>query len=125
MTDGEKTRVEIGLREYVKELLHEHDKQNILRFEAQSQSIQAARVDLERRLDSLNHLRDEVGRDRAMFVKLETYNVKTAYYDSWCRGVDEKLTTLNTRSLTWTAAIGVAFTLVQIALHFLLWQAQR
>ena len=75
-------------------------------------------MDLERRLESLNELRTAVERDRAQFVKQEVYDTKTAYYDNWCRGVDNKLTTLETRSLTWTAAIGVAFTLLQIAIHF-------
>jgi len=125
MTDGEKGRIEIDLRDYVKELLEEHNKQNDLRFQSQAEAIEAAGVELERRLDVLNHLRATVEQDRSAFVKNETYAVKTAYYDNWCRAVDEKLTVLNTRSVTWTAAVGIAFTLVQIALHFALWQTQR
>ena len=62
----------------------------ILRFASAQSALDASKVDLERRLEALNQLRQDVEKDRSQFVKQEVYDTKTAYYDAWCRGADKK-----------------------------------
>ena len=71
-------------------------------------------ADLERRLEGLNQLRQEVVRDREMFLNKEVYNTKTAFYDGWCSEVNDRLTKIETRSIVWTSAIVLIFTIVEI-----------
>jgi hypothetical protein len=74
--------------------------------------------DLENRLHALNELRAEVIRDRMMFLSKETYDIKTAGYDAWCAGIDKKIVTIETKILSWTAALGVFFVLLQLFLNY-------
>ena len=60
--------------------------------------------------------KDELG----LLVKKETYDIKTTYYDNWCRGVDREITAAKTRSTVWTAVMGFVLIFVQILLHYLL-----
>ena len=75
--------------------------------------------DLERRLGGLNELRGEVTKDRDQFLRSETYSNKTEFYDRWITSVERRLTVIETRSITWTAAIAVFFLVVQILLRWL------
>ena len=84
------------------------EKEIILRFS-----------DLERRLGGLNELRNEVTKDREQFLRAETYANKTEFYDRWITSVERRLTVIETRSITWTAAIAVFFLIVQIAMRWL------
>ena len=91
----------------------------ITRFEAMDKAVAARTQDLERRLEGLNQLRQEVIRDRETFLEKKVYDIKTQGYDSWCSDISKRITIIETRSVTWTAAIGLFFVLVQIALHFI------
>ena len=75
--------------------------------------------DLERRLLGLNDLRSEVTRDRERFLLKETYEGKTEFYDRWITSVERRLTVIETRSITWTAAIAVFFLIAQVALNWI------
>ena len=95
----------IDLKDHFDALWEEREK----RFALQNGTI-------DRRLEVLNKLRQELIADREQFVLRTVYDIKTKWYDEWCREVDEKLTTLNTRSITWTTAIGLFFTILMILL---------
>lgn len=77
--------------------------------------------EVERRMEENNHWRKVFIKEREDLLKRETYEIKTAYYDEWCKTVDKQLTEINSAHRTWTAAIAIFFVLVQIALH-LLWK---
>ena len=69
-----------------------------LKTETLNDAIRIRSQELERRLEGLNQLRDEVVKDREMFLKKETYEYKTNFYDSWIREVDDKLSLTITRA---------------------------
>jgi hypothetical protein len=121
MTDDDKRELKEGyvnLREHLEMLIRERQSQMELRFKAQHEALVLKADELERRLEALNELRKSVERDRDEFIKKETYNIKTSWYDEWCRGVDKRLTASETRAVTWTAAIALFFVIVQVALRF-------
>jgi hypothetical protein len=95
------------------------------RFDSMDQALKLRSAELERRLEGLNELRQQVVRDRDQFVKRETYEMRVGYYDKYIEdtrmGHQElinRVTVIETRSVVWTSVIGVAFTLLQILLHF-------
>ena len=94
------------------------DKMNI-RLDGMDKALDLKSKDLENRLHALNELRAEVIRDRMMFLTKETYDIKTAGYDVWCAGIDKKVVAIETKILTWTAALGVFFVMIQLFLHYL------
>ena len=110
MTDEDKRELRTGyitLRDHFERIFEERDKQMV-----------ALMSNLDQRLEKLNELRADVTKDREQFVKQETYNIKTTFYDEWCRGVDKEITAMRTRSVTWTAALGVFFILIELAIYF-------
>ena len=95
------------------------------RFDAMDRARVLRTGELERRLEGLNKLRDEVTADRDEFVKKETYDLRVGYYDRYIedtrithQGLVNRVTVIETRSIVWTSVIGVAFTILQILLHF-------
>ena len=95
------------------------------RFEAMDRAVIERTKELERRLEGLNELRQQVVRDREQFVKKEAYEMRVAFYDKY---IDDtrtqhmdlvgRVTIIETRSVVWTSVIAVAFTVLQIILHF-------
>ena len=104
--------MEVSLREYIEALLCQHEKRNDIERGM-------LRQELERRLYALNNLREAVEKDRGEFLRHDVYDVKIALYGRWINLTNQAIARIETRSITWTAAVGVLFTLVQIALHFL------
>jgi hypothetical protein len=84
-------------------------------------------IDLERRLEELNKLRQDVVTDRDIFMKKEVYDKKIDGYDSWIVDVNEKITKLmvaydariTIAKLTGVSGIvlGVAGIIISIVLH--------
>lgn len=95
------------------------------RFDAMDQALKLRAAELERRLEGLNELRSQVVKDRDQFVKKEAYEMRVMYYDKHIddtrlthQGLVNRVTVIETRSIVWTSVIGVAFTILQILLHF-------
>jgi hypothetical protein len=95
------------------------------RFEARDRAVIERTKELERRLEGLNELRQQVVRDREQFVKRETYDMRVQYYDKYIEDTRlshqelvTRVTVIETRSIVWTSVIGVAFTILQVLLHF-------
>ena len=121
MTYEEKRELKKGyvdLRDHLEMLIREKQVQAELRFRAQHDALVIQTKELDKRLDSLNHAHEKAQTRDAEYVKDSEYKIKTTYYDEWCRGVDQKLTTLETRSMTWTAAIALFFVIIQIVIRF-------
>jgi hypothetical protein len=105
---------------------HKH-MQEILdhRFEAMDDAVAARAKELERRLEGLNELREQVVSDRDEFLRKETYDLRVQYYDKYIddtrithQQLVNRVTVIETRSIVWTSVIGVAFTILQVLLHF-------
>ena len=88
------------------------------RFDGMDEALRLSKENIEYRLHVLNDAKRTNEELQSKFVTKDTYDIKTAYYDNWCRGVDIRLTTLETRIATWVASLGILFTVVQIVLHY-------
>jgi len=122
MTDDprrELTHGYINLTDHFEKLWIEREKRLDDRFEAQKEAIAKSKEELERRLEALNELRRAVEKDRVQFVKVETYDIKTLWYDEWVRGVDKRLISQDTRYATWIIALGIFFSVLQVSMRFL------
>ena len=109
----------IDLKEYF-EVLWLERKQNIeLQFKANSDRLDATAEVLEHRLEVLNHAHEKAVQDRVDFVSAKEYKTKMKDLAVWREQVNKDITTLTTRSITWTVALGVIFIIVQIVLKYL------
>ena len=77
------------------------------------------RVAVESKLVMMSKLQEEVNSGRDIYLKAETYLIKTKYYDEFVSDMKDRVTKIETRSVTWTAAIGFFFVIVQFVLHFI------
>ncbi len=91
-----------------------------MRFRALDKATESDRIELERRLADLNKLRDEVIKDRIAFITKDTYlGTETARalwrdtYETELKAIGDRILIIETRSVTWTAAMGIFFTLWQ------------
>ncbi len=91
-----------------------------MRFKALEKATQSDRIELERRLADLNKLRDDVVEDRGAFITKDTYTgTETARalwrdaYETELKSISDRILVIETRSVTWTAAMGIFFTLWQ------------
>ena len=95
------------------------------RFDAMDRALIERTKELERRLEGLNELRQQGVRDRDQFVKREAYDMRVNFYDKYIedtrtthQSLVNRVTIMETRSVVWTSVLGVAFTVLQIILHF-------
>jgi hypothetical protein len=115
MTEDEKKELKsayVSLQYHFERILEEREKQMNQRFESVSKILEATAKELAHRLEVLNHAHDQQIEDRNELVKKSEYDIKTSFYDEWCRGVDAALTEMRTKSVTWTLAIGLFITIV-------------
>lgn len=91
-----------------------------MRFQALEKATESDRIELERRLSDLNKLREDVVKDRFPFITKDTYSgTETARalwretYETELKSISDRLLVIETRSVTWTAALGIFFTLWQ------------
>jgi hypothetical protein len=117
MPDGR--NIDVSLRDYIEAMLVERDRRYDLHIENAKALVDGARRDMERRMELLNQLRQAVEQDRAQFVKWDIYRTKMEYYDEWCRCVDRKLTTIQTRNSTWMTVVCVVFAIAQVVVYFI------
>ena len=107
----------ISFREYVE-----------MRFKTLEKATESDRIELERRLSDLNKLRDDVVEDRVAFIAKDTYtSTETARavwretYEAELKAISDRILVIETRSVTWTAALGIFFTGLQIGVGALLY----
>jgi len=74
-----------------------------------------SREDMNRRLEGLNQLRNEVVTDRSEFQRKESCDTQHRELVQW-RRLSTKINVLETRSITWTAAVGVFFIILGFVL---------
>src|SRR3954469_15528490 len=108
----------ISLRTHFERLLEENTRRTEARLDAMDTAVEVATFNLNRRLMELNELRKEVTTDRLQFLVRDVYESSEKERMTWRENVNARLTAIDTRSVTWTAAIGVFFFIVQLALYF-------
>jgi hypothetical protein len=105
----------IYLKEYVERLLAGHERELVLRMAAMEKALDLARLEVDRRLGELNKLRAEVTADREQFVIKALYEVRWSDMNDWRESIADRITKIETRGITWLAAIGVFSALVSFA----------
>ncbi len=66
----------------------------------------------------IEEIRKEINFFREHYLKVETYDVKTAYYDTFVNTAANRLTAIETKALTWTAAIALFVVVMNFAMFF-------
>ncbi len=99
-----------------------------MRFLALEKATESDRIELERRLADLNKLREDVVKDRIAFVTKDIYSgaetARTLWRDTYeaeLKSISDRILVIETRSVTWTAAIGIFFTGLQATLGTILY----
>lgn len=131
MTDPAEIRLNLSLREYLEiEFAHERALTS-QKFEQAREAVVLQRsidekheailaTEVQRRLGELNHAHETAVKEQARTLPREMFDQWRNDFDKWKDGVNRELTTIRTRSMTWTVAVGVFFVIVQIALS--LWK---
>jgi hypothetical protein len=89
------------------------------RLSGMDMALELRHADMERRLEGLNQLRTEVVRDREQFVRKDSYDTGHESLRGMIADMTRRVTIIETRSVTWTLALGGAFAIIQMILHFL------
>ncbi len=99
-----------------------------MRFLALEKATESDRIELERRLADLNKLREDVVKDRIAFVTKDVYGgaetARTLWRDTYeaeLKAISDRILIIETRSVTWTAALGIFFTGLQATLGAVLY----
>ena len=116
LLSGAQTLDTVTLRQYFDVVLREHIKQEELRFSLTDKALQLQSTDLERRLEGLNQLRQEVVRDRDLYQRKDSSEARWEALNTWKSDISSRLTLVESRSVVWNAVIGVVFVFVQIGL---------
>jgi hypothetical protein len=81
--------------------------------------------EIERRLEGLNQLRNEVVKDRDLFIRKDVFyqhqDAQNKQYEEIEKRLslhDTRITIIETRAVVWTAAIAMFFTIVQVLMRF-------
>jgi hypothetical protein len=110
----------VTLKDYFDIRIKEHERRDDVRFQLMDKALQLQQTELERRLEGLNQLRLEVTKDREQFQNKLLSDTKWKDIDVWRQDMSNRVTIIETRSVVWTAALGIFFTLLQIGI--LLWR---
>lgn len=89
-----------------------------LQFRSLRDALKVTEKNDERKFLELNGLRQEVITDRNQFLKVDTYTDKHDALKALLSALNVRVTVIETRSVVWTAALGIFFIIVQVALHF-------
>ena len=101
-----------------------------LRFASLDKEMTLYREEVEKRLKVLNdheammrHVREDAERKLEKMLPRETFETWTNDRMLWRDQVNRQLTTIETRTMTWGAALAIFITVLTLALHF--WGAVR
>jgi hypothetical protein len=104
----------VSLKEFFESKIDALQIQTNLRFDALDKALHLAQEDRVIKDQHLNNLRQEVTTDRQMLVMKEQCIGIHKDLGKWMDGINTKITTLETRSITWTAAVGIFFLILNL-----------
>jgi len=89
------------------------------RFTAQEHALDLKSSEVERRLEGLNHAHAIAEAERTRVLSREMFDSFKVDYDAFKLETAKQLSAISTRSVTWTAAIGIIITVLTIAIRFI------
>jgi len=98
--------------------IEEKERKVEIQLNSMKDALRLAKDDLELRLRHLNDLRKELLEDRSTFTTIQIFNARREQIDAWRASVDQSITKLETRSITWGSAIALALVILNVVLHF-------
>jgi len=108
----------VSLREFLEQQLRALSIQTSLRFDSLDKALNLAREDAKVKYEHLNALRTEVTTDRGILVSKENCTRTHKDLSVWQESVNKKLTILETRSITWTTAVGIFFVIITLVMRY-------
>src|SRR4030042_7177562 len=117
MTQDDRVELRELLEEKLKgleEKLNAQNREMDLRFGSLDKALMLAREDAKAKYEHLNALRTEVTTDRGMFVNKEQCLRMHKDLGTWMDTVNKRLNVSETRSITWTAAVGIFFVVITL-----------
>ena len=97
------------------------------RLDGMDKALAIKTAEMDRRLEELNKLRQEVVQDRGLYMTKEMYgsahsSLSNAVEDTRNRinNIGVRVSVVETRIVVWSAAIGMVFAILQVVLH--LWK---
>ena len=100
----------VPLRHYIERILDEREAALKIAFKGQQDALQLAREGLERELNHLNALRQEVTADRSTFVLRESYSQDMRALRDWQSRMDGALSLIR-----WLGVAGVIALVLEIS----------
>jgi hypothetical protein len=82
-------------------------------------AVDIARQSIEFRLGEMNNLRAQINMERGQFATRMEFQTRSQAVDDRLNKIEQSLASMQSANLTWIAALGVFFTVVQIGLRFL------
>ena len=96
-----------------------------LRFDALDKELTYYRVEMQRRLEGLNELREDVVKDRGLLIRADTYYPKLKTVDEAVDKVEARIGAVETSLITtassnrsWLIGIGTAVVVLELILRF-------
>ena len=100
-----------------------------VRMDGMDNALLIRKAEMDRRLDGLNQLREDVIRDRDMFLRRDTYESKHEALSVWIKSIDtalneaksrtnDRLTRVETSIFIWGGVITVITLTIQLIFHF-------
>jgi hypothetical protein len=107
---------EVTIREYLEQRLDYERSLVEQRFALIDQARQLQAAEYERRLVVLNHAHEQAVAESARVVPRELFEQFLKEYGAFKLDTRESLTAIASRSAVWTAAIGLGFLILNVAL---------
>ena len=109
------------LREYLDQRFSYERAITDQRFELAEKALTMQAREYERRLEELNHAHTQAVSERLRVLPREIFEQFKHEYDLFRRTTETTLASITTRTLTWTAAVGLFVVLMSLAIR--LWPA--
>ena len=117
----------VSLQHYIEKLIEERTKQNELQFKDMDKALHLASQEMERRLEGLNEMRSSYEKDRSEFVKVESFRLQMSGieraindFEKTLNKIDNRITAVESKSRTWSAAIIMFLVILQIIIKWFL-----
>ena len=108
----------VSLRNYVERIFDEREKALNLAFRAQQEALAIATTALDRELSHLNELRQEVTRDRAIYVTIERFQAFDDALDKRLKVLESLLDRAAGRGAGITSSFGWMIAIATVAAGF-------
>lgn len=112
--------LDISLREYFDAKLLAQKEIFDTKMDATQKALLLREKQIDQEMEHLNRLRIEVMADRGQYQTIAVSESKEKDASHWRESISTRLTTIETRSITWTAAISLFFVVLTIALRFII-----